>query len=117
MIVYNWKFERTQVLEYEKYEEDMNITSLREDIWYDVQDGASVGAQLAVGGLYKIASNLFLDFSAAYHFVNISNKYGALAYYGYPARQIPGEPTNELIPDSKGQADFIQVRFGVRFGS
>lgn len=117
MIVYNWKFNRSQQLEYLLYDEDLNLNFYREAIWNDGQDGARVGGQLAIGAVYKVATSLFIDFSCAYHMMNISQEYGALAYYGYPARQIPGEEQNELIPEAEGRADIIQLRIGIRYGT
>ncbi|MFC2149883.1 hypothetical protein ACFLQV_00110 [Calditrichota bacterium] len=116
MMVYNWKVQRSQELDYTVAYPDGTTREGEPIIWDDTQIGTSVGGQLAVGALYELTHGLQLDLSFAYHLVNISDEYGALAYYGYPARQIPGEDANELISKSNGQSDFLQFRLGLRFG-
>lgn len=113
MTVYNWKFERTQQFHAEITPPGMPTVPQRDD-WTTIQDGSDLGAQAALGAAYRIGRSLYLDLSAAYHFVNISSKLGSIAYWGYPARIPPGEPENDLVKNAKGAVDFIQFRLGLR---
>lgn len=116
MSVYNWKFERSQ--QFEQVIALPGVTPVEhEDNWSIVQDGTDLGAQVAVGMVYSVTRMLHLDLSAAYHLVNINREYGAAAYWGEPARIPPGKPENMLVKDAKGSVDFIQLRFGIRYGT
>ncbi len=119
MMVYNWKFERSQQFLGEVNPPDPTTPTipLDDDDWIVEEDGSDLGAQLAIGALYKLTNLIYLDFSAAYHFVNISQKYGSIAYWGQPAQIPPGEATNDLVKDAKGAVNFLQFRIGLRVGN
>lgn len=116
MVVYNWKIVRDQRF---KTEVETPIGSIepQADDWVDSQDGADLGLQVAVGGMYKVFESIYLDVSAAFHWVNINQKNGAFAYYGYPARTPPGDPESKLVSNAKASVNFIQLRIGVRVGN
>jgi len=117
MVIYNWKFERSQELEVEVKTD--NGQDSREYPWWDEQDGTDLGAQFAIGVLYPLRKLFFLDLSLAYHLVDISQKYGAVAYWGQPARHQPGAPedrASQLIDEAEGRVDFLQLRLGLRYG-
>ncbi len=111
LAVHLWKFERNQEFE-EIVTPPMSDTLRYNDNWYDKQDGAKMGIQLAFGALYPLRPGIFIDASLAYHYVNIGHKYAAIAYYGQPARTWTPEKQKTI----KGQSDFILLRVGFRFG-
>ncbi len=117
MVIYNWKFERSQSFLQEVNAPDMPRIEHNNDNWIVEEDGSDLGAQLAIGALYKLTDMVYLGLSAAYHHVNISKKYGSIAYWGQPARIPAGEPANNLVEESRGSVDFLQFRIGLRVGN
>jgi len=116
MIVSNWKFSRNQ--EYEQVVAPPGMSESHDyDYWSIESDGTNVGAQAAIGFVYKITGKLLLDVSAAYHMINITQKYGAAVYWGEPALTPPGEPQEDLVKNAEGAVDFIQFRIGIRIGT
>jgi len=119
MIVYNWRFERSQEFLQEIKVPDPDIPPIdhNDDSWYLTRDGSDLGAQIVLGAVYSLTKLFHVDVSAAYHFVSISPKYGSIAYWGRPAVIPAGQPDNDLVKDSKGTVNFLQLRVGLRVGS
>ncbi|MDP8239446.1 MAG: hypothetical protein P9X24_10185 [Candidatus Hatepunaea meridiana] len=117
MVVNNWKFYRSQWFLQEVTVPGMSTIQHDWDNWEIEEDGSDLGLQVACGALYKLTNLLYLDLSAAFHWVNISRKYGSVAYWGQPARIPPGEPENDLIKDSKSSVNSLQFRIGLRVGN
>ncbi|MCF7809720.1 hypothetical protein K9N50_01890 [bacterium] len=116
MVIYNWKFTRSQDFEQVIAPPGMSETQ-HVDNWSISNDGTNMGAQAAIGFVYKISSMFMLDVSAAYHMINIYQKNGAAAYWGEPALVPPGDPQNDLVKDAEGAVDFLQIRLGLRIGT
>jgi hypothetical protein len=116
MIVYNWRFERSQEFLGEISPPDMPVIDLNDDSWNLSRDGSDLGAQIVLGTVYDLTKLFHVDVSAAYHFVSISPKYGSIAYWGQPAVIPAGQPDNDLVKDSKGTVNFLQFRIGLRVG-
>jgi len=111
MIVHLWQFERNQNLTREVAVPDKPVLPY-EDVWSDDAEGSNVGVQVAIGLLYQLRDFLYVDISAAYHFVDIGQRNGAVAYYGQPARIR----SDQYIESAEGRADIIQLRVGIRYG-
>ncbi len=116
IVVNNWKIVRDQRLKIKIEAPDMPIEWHRDD-WINSQNGADLGLQVAVGGMYKVFESIYLDVSVAFHWININQKNGAFAYYGYNARIQPGDTESELVSNAKATVNFIQLRIGVRVGN
>lgn len=111
MVVYLWKFERSQAY----YQESPGLKGEIipfPDPWWGDQDGSDLGAQLTLGVLIPIRKLIFLDVSAAYHYLNIGRDHGAVAYWGEPARTWD----DDRLDEAKGRADFLQLRVGIHYG-
>ena len=116
MVIYHWKFERTQYLVVEIAPPvEGSQPRQRSDIWSDSQISSDIGAQMSVGIVRPIKPGLLVDISAAYNMVNIGAKNGALAFWGYPIRTASPLQQSRLS-GSKGNVDFFQLRIGVRYG-
>jgi len=117
MIVCNWKFSRSQEFEEVITPPGMSELPPNIDNWSIGNDGTNVGAQAAIGFVYKISGKFFLDVSTAYHMINITQKYGAAVYWGEPALIPAGDPQNDLVKNAEGAVDFVQFRIGLRIGT
>jgi len=116
IVVYNWKIVRDQRFKI-RIETPIGSIEPQADNWADSQDGADLGLQGAVGGIYKVFESFYLDVSAAFHWVNVNQKNGAFAYYGYNARLQPGDTEDELVSNARATVNFIQLRIGVRMSN
>ena len=118
MMVYNWRFERSQefLQVIEIPDPDFPVLEHNDDDWRVERDGSDLGAQLTLGAVYSINRLIHIDLSAAYYLVNISKKYNSIAYWGQHAVIPAGDPDNDLVEDSKGSVDFMQIRLGLRIG-
>lgn len=112
MVVNMWKFNRSQTLTREIKGPGMT-TMYPQDDWSDKKDGSDLGAQVGFGVLYQMNKFLYFEISAAYNFVDIGQKNGAIAYWGQPARTW----SDDKIKSADGRADFMQLRLGFRIGS
>ncbi len=112
MVVNLWKFDRSQSLYIESDAPDISHLDW-DDNWVDQKDGSNVGAQGALGVMYEFRPNVLFETSVAFHMVNLGKQNGAIAYWGQPARTWD----DEKLQDANGSANFIQLRFGIRYGS
>lgn len=106
-----WKVERSQLYIVE-VEAPNSSPFNHEDIWSDSQDGANIGAQIALGVVYQLKNQLLLDVSLGYSYMSLSQRHSALAYWGKPARTMDGDELDEAT----GNANYIQLRVGFRYG-
>lgn len=110
MVVYLWKVKRNQHLT--RVIDKSNLTELQlDDDWTDKADGSNLGLQLSLGLAYQLKRNVLIDLSVAYNYLDIGDKYGAIAYWGLPARN-----NDDKLREADSRADFIQLRLGCRFG-
>ena len=117
MLIFNWKFERSQnlLLVVSRPPGISDPDSTQEDNWSVKQNGSNLGAQIAIGVLQPFRKNFYLDLSLAYSLVDISPKYGALAFWGYPIRTGTTKQ-RARISDANGRVNLLQIRVGVRYG-
>ncbi|MFH0765557.1 MAG: hypothetical protein V2A61_03965 [Calditrichota bacterium] len=114
MSIYLWKLERSQELSYEiAVPNRTHNQHIYEDNWWDSQDGADVGGQLAIGLLKNIQGMLFVEASLTYQVVSLAKKHAALAYWGQPTRTWSNDRINN---DTYSAVNSFTFRVGIRYG-
>jgi len=112
-VVNLWRAERNQAYAERVLPPVSGFTTIDQtDNWSDNVSGSDIGAQAVLGITYQLNPLLYLDASAAYHYVTLDSKNNAIAYWGQPARTW----SSDKIEDATNHADLIEVRFGIRFG-
>jgi len=113
LVVHLWKTERNQRFTEIVKPNTPNFSAVtHQDNWSDQLQGSDLGGQAVLGVTFQLTPALYLDASAAYHYVRIDPKNNAIAYWGQPARTW----SEDRLSSAKGQADLLQLRFGIRFG-
>lgn len=113
LVVHLWKTQRNQSFQETVAPTTQNfVPVVHLDNWSDHLQGSDLGGQAVLGVTFQLSRSLYLDASAAYHYVRIDPKNNAIAYWGQPARNW----SEERLSETSGQADLLQLRFGIRFG-